>query len=168
MVRSCVAKEQGWPEPVEPEPETRKSKSKSKSKSNSYLQEKPKVYSRQNRVPSATSEEWDKRHSTGQSSRGNGSVGGGVYKSSRSLGLRSMAAQPAAAEATERHQAVPRRSSTGVEQDGSEQNGFKSLDVYDMADKETGNEPEPVMAWPNTEVDVEVPPLPSRIPPFLR
>ena len=164
MVRSCVAKEEGWLDPVEPETDMRQSKSQRKSKNDNIAQEKPKIYSRQNRVSSETSQEWGNNHGTaGDSNRGNGSVGGGVYKSSRSLGLRPMTAQPAAAEATERHTTVPRRPGTDLEQDGSE-----SPDAYDKADKETGNEPEPDMAWPNTQVDVEVPPLPSRVPPFLR
>ena len=80
-----------------------------------------------------------------------------------------MAAQPAAAEATERHLAVPRRvaiideSGSDVEPDGSE-----STDVYDEEGKQTANELELDTVWPNTQVDDEVPPLPSRVPPFLR
>ena len=75
-----------------------------------------------------------------------------------------MAAQPAVAEASERHQAaIVDESGSDVGPDGSE-----STDAYVEEGKQTANELELDMVWPNTQVDDEVPPLPSCAPPFLR
>ena len=171
VVRSCVAKEQGWSEPEELEMDRRKIKNKFERNQ----QQKPKIYNRQNRVSSTLSEERDTNHGAEQSSRG--SAHAGVYKSTRLLGVRPSRAQQAAADAVERQQAGQSRRAAAIDVSGLlsidlDQAGSQAPDTYDKLRKtglvQLGDVQEPDVGWPNTQVDVEVPPLPSRIPPFLR
>lgn len=153
-------------------------KRKIKNKSERNQQQTPKIYNRQNMVSSRVSEERDNNHGAEQNGRGSANVGGGVYKSTRLLGVRPSTAQPAAADAADRQQAGQPRRAAAIDglrllSTDSEQDGSQSLDTYDKLGKKTelvqhGDEQEPDMGWPNTQVDPQVPPLPSRIPPFLR
>ena len=167
VVRSCVAREQGWPEPEEPRVDKRNNKQRNKSKPDQ--RERPKIYSSRKRQSAKELQAQDKRVE-GPRGRASVRVCGGVYKSSRSLGIRPVATQ---APATDTQQAASPPQSVGVggvtavsQPDNSPSTMKTGGTKVKLAEPEQGQAAE--LPWPDTQVDFEVPPLPSRVPPFLR
>lgn len=160
-VRSCVAREQGWPEPEEPKVDKRNN-NKQRKKSKNDQRERPKIYSSRKRQSPEELQAQDKRVE-GPSGRFSVlRVGGGVYQSSRSLGLR-----PVAKQAASSPQSVSVGGVNAVSQPDNSRSTMKTGDTKaQLAEPEQGQAAE--SPWPDTQVDFEVPPLPSRVPPFLR